>query len=101
MTDINALLREISQYLRLSSWGHLLSHKDCVKCGYANKLDDFLAAEMVAVPKWKEVDAECFAYLQNLPVEKSQAYFWNWKSRKQRRKAILSAMLAAAEKEKK
>ena len=36
-------------------------------------------------------DAEIFQWLQDNPI-KSQAFFWHYKSRQQRRKAILSAM---------
>lgn len=36
-------------------------------------------------------DAELFQWLQDNPI-KSQAFFWNYKSRQQRRKAILEAM---------
>lgn len=36
-------------------------------------------------------DAEIFQWLQDNPI-KSQAFFWNYKSRQQRRKAILEAM---------
>jgi len=34
------------------------------------------------------MDAARFRFLQNLPIVKAQAYFWNWSSRKQRAQAI-------------
>jgi hypothetical protein len=42
-------------------------------------------------------DAECFRYLQNLPVVEAQAFFWNYESRSQRKKAIREAMAATSE----
>lgn len=39
-------------------------------------------------------DAECFRYLQNLPIERAQAYFWNYASRRQRKLHILAAIIS-------
>jgi hypothetical protein len=40
-------------------------------------------------------DAMCFRFLQDLPVVAAQAYFWNYGSRRERRKAILDSARAA------
>lgn len=42
-------------------------------------------------------DADRFRFLQNIPAEQAQAFFWNYQSRYQRAKAIDAAMLAAQE----
>jgi hypothetical protein len=35
-------------------------------------------------------DAKAFDILQNMPAEVAQAFFWNFKSREERREAILA-----------
>jgi len=45
--------------------------------------------------KRAEKDVKLFAYLQNCPVVEAQAFFWNYKSRKQRAQAIEMAAKAA------
>jgi hypothetical protein len=37
-----------------------------------------------------ERDALCFQILQNMPPTIAQSFFWNFSSRRQRRKAILA-----------
>ena len=37
-----------------------------------------------------DLDAKAFDILQNMPPEIAQAFFWNYKSREQRRDAILA-----------
>ena len=44
-----------------------------------------------------EKDAARFRYLQDLPASKAQAFFWNWSSRRERSRAIDSAMSSTGE----
>lgn len=37
-------------------------------------------------------DSQLFAWLISLPAIKAQAYFWNYSSRRERRKAMLADM---------
>lgn len=50
--------------------------------------------QLSAQVKKLEVDAACFNYLQNCDRIKAQAYFWNFESRKQRKKQLLEDMKA-------
>lgn len=43
-------------------------------------------------------DADCFKFLQNIPKERAQVYFWNYESRRQRKKHILADAAIQAEK---
>lgn len=91
--ELKALLLECKGYVA----AHHIHEDECACCVTLAQIDAALSSNFAAVQKWQEVDAKCFEYLQNLPVKESQAFFWLHESRKQRRKAIFEAMLAASE----
>lgn len=46
MSNTVETLRDASKYLRESNWGHGIDHTECLKCQYANRVDD--AADRIA-----------------------------------------------------
>jgi hypothetical protein len=61
-------------------------------CDYLASMEK--GAEPVSDARLRD-DALCFRFLQDLPVVAAQAYFWNYSSRRERRKVILAAARAA------
>ena len=63
-----------------------------------NQADTVLEAAERRAEELRE-DAECFVFLQNLPKAEAQAFFWNFDSRRQRKKEIMATIDAVREKD--